>query len=86
MEWAPKLLDNLDSAVLAFRQSLAGYYRWVFLRLILTVVAVSALVFNPTLRILAIAVVTGYVAAEIAGRLLARHRQAGAAPARSRAL
>jgi hypothetical protein len=47
MEWAPKFLDNLDSAVLALYQSWAGYYQWVFLRLLLTVVGVSAIVISP---------------------------------------
>jgi hypothetical protein len=83
MEWAPKFLDNLDSAVLALYQSWVGYYQWVFLRLMLTVVGVSAIVISPTIRILAIAIVTTYISAEMINRLVIRHRKAFVASAGS---
>jgi len=76
MEWAPKFLDNLDSAVLALYQSWSGYYRWVFLRLMMTIVAVSSMLISPTIRILAIAIVTTYVTAEMIDRLIIRRKKA----------
>jgi hypothetical protein len=83
MEWAPKLLDNLDSAALALYQSWAGYYRWVFLRLAMTIVAVTAMTISPVIRLLAIAIVTTYISLEMIDRLIVRHRQPRAATARS---
>jgi len=85
MEWAPKFLDNLDSAILALYQSWAGYYRWVFLRLMMTIVAVSAMMVSPTIRILAIAIVTAYVSAEMVDRLIIRRRKAFVTSAGSQA-
>jgi hypothetical protein len=82
MEWAPKLLDNLDSAALALYQSWAGYYRWVFLRLTMTIVAVAAMTISPAIRLLAIAIVTTYISLEMIDRLILRRRQPRAATAR----
>jgi len=82
MEWAPKLLDNLDSAALALYQSWAGYYRWIFLRLTMTIVAVTAMTISPAIRLLAIAIVTTYISLEMIDRLIVRLRQPRAATAR----
>jgi len=82
MEWIPKYLDNLDSAVLALYQSWAGYYRWVLLRLLVSVVAVAAMTFSPTIRLMAIAVVTTYVALETIDRLISHRKQSGVARVR----
>ncbi len=60
MEWIPKLIDDLDSAGLGLYQAAAGYYLWVFLRLLITIVAVTAITVSPTIRLMAIAVVTTY--------------------------
>ena len=75
MEWIPKTLDNLDSAALALYQSLAGYYRWVFLRLALTVVAVTAITISPSIRLFAIAAVVTYVFIESIDWLISRRKQ-----------
>lgn len=84
MEWAPKFLDSLDSAALALHQSWAGYYRWVFFRLVLTILAVAAMVFSPAIRILAIAIVTTYVCAGIIDRLVSNRKRSLVATAGSR--
>ena len=81
MEWIPKTLDNLDSAAHALYQSLAGYYRWVFLRLMFTVVAVTAMTLSPTIRLLAIAAVVTYVFIETIDRLVTRRKQSRVAQA-----
>ena len=75
MEWIPKTLDNLDSAALALYQSLAGYYHWVFLRLALTVVAVTAITISPSIRLFAIAAVVTYVFIESIDWLISRRKQ-----------
>jgi hypothetical protein len=49
----------------------------------LTVVGVRAIVISPTIRILAIAIVTTYISAEMINRLVIRHRQAFVASAGS---
>jgi hypothetical protein len=85
MEWAPKFLDNLDSTVLALYQSWAGYYRWVLLRLMMTIMAVTAMMLSPTIRILAIAIVATYASAEIINRLIIRRRKSFVATTRGRA-
>ncbi len=82
MEWAPKLLDNLDSAALALYQSWAGYYRWVFLRLAMTIVAVTAMTISPVIRLLAIAIVTTYISLEMIDRLIVHLRQSRTATVR----
>jgi len=82
MEWAPKLLDNLDSAALALYQSWVGYYHWIFLRLAMTIVAVTAMTISPAIRLLAIAIVTTYISLEMIGRLIVRLRQSRAATVR----
>ncbi len=75
MEWIPKCLDNLDSSILALHQSWAGYFRWVFLRLMVTIVAVTAMVFSPVVRWLAIVGVTTYVLFELISWVRSRRRQ-----------
>lgn len=82
MEWIPKSLDRLDSAALALYQSWAGYYRWVLLRLMVTVVAVTVMILSPTIRLMAIAIVTTYISVETVDRLISRCRQSRAARAR----
>ncbi len=74
MEWIPKLLDNLDSTAYALYQSWGGYYRWVFLRLVLTIIVVVAMVFNPVLQIAAIAVVVTYFALQAIDGLISRFK------------
>ncbi len=74
MEWIPKLIDNLDSTAFALYQSWGGYYRWVLLRLALTIIAVSAMVFSPALRVTAIAVVVTYLAMQTLDGLISRIR------------
>ena len=74
MEWIPKLLDNLDSTAFALYQSWDGYYRWVFLRLVLTISVVSVMVFSPVLRVTAIAIVVTYVAMQAIDGLISRFR------------
>jgi len=76
MEWIPKCLDNLDSSILALHQSWAGYYRWVLLRLMVTIVAVAAMIFSPTVRWLAITGVATYILVELIYRLTQRRRRA----------
>lgn len=75
MEWIPKFFDNLDSAAYVLYQSGIGYFRWVFLRLALSVAAVTAMTIIPAVRLLAIAVVTTYVAMEVIDRLISRWRR-----------
>ena len=79
MEWIPKYLDNLDSSILALHQSWAGYYRWIFLRFMLTVAAVTAMVFSSTVRWLAIAGVATYVLFEVISWFISRRRRSHAA-------
>ncbi len=75
MEWIPKFLDNLDSTAHALYQSGIGYFRWVFLRLAMTVVAVTAMMISPAARLLAIAIVTTYLALEAVDRLISHRRR-----------
>lgn len=79
MEWLPKLLDDIDSNFLALHQSWAGYYRWVWLRLTLTIVGATVLTASPMIRVLAIAGVVSFGAADILDRLIARIRGVTAA-------
>jgi len=71
MEWIPKTLDNLDSAALALYQSLTGYYRWILLRLMLTVAGVTAITLSPTIRLSVIAAVATYISMAGFDRLVA---------------
>ncbi len=75
MEWLPKSIDNIDSAVLALYQSWAGYYRWVFFRIVLTAVAVTAMIWSPSIRHFSIAVVTTYLLAGLIDRLVSRRKR-----------
>jgi hypothetical protein len=74
MEWIPKTLDNLDSAAIGLYQALVGYYRWVLLRLMLTVAAVTAITLSPTIRLSVIAAVVTYLFMTAFGRLVAGRR------------
>jgi hypothetical protein len=71
MEWIPKALDNLDSAAIALYQSLAGYYRWILLRLMLTIAAVTLITLSPTIRLSVIAAVVTYLFMTAFDRLVA---------------
>ncbi len=71
MEWIPKTLDNLDSAALALYQSLTGYYRWILLRLMLTVAAVTAITLSPTIRLSVVAALGTYFFMVAFDRLIA---------------
>ncbi|MDP6673300.1 MAG: hypothetical protein QGH93_00410 [Gammaproteobacteria bacterium] len=74
MEWVPKLLDNIDSSLLALHQSWAGYYRWILFRLLGTVMVVTALSVSPAVRHLAIAMVMTYACLEAADRVIVRYK------------
>ena len=71
MEWIPKTLDNLDSAAIALYQSLAGYYRWILLRLMLTTAGVTAIMLSPTIRLSVIAAIVTYISMAGFDRLVA---------------
>jgi|GEM_PF-2221231 len=75
MEWLPKSVDNIDSAVLALYQSWTGYYRWVFFRVVLTFAAVTAMVWSPSIRHFAIAVVTTYILAGLIDRMVSHRKR-----------
>lgn len=72
MEWLPKLLDNLDSAAVAAHQAWAGYMRWVALGCVFIVLAISVIAFSPLVRLLALAAVLTYLAAEALDLLVRR--------------
>jgi len=78
MEWLPKLLDDIDSTCLALHQSWAGYYRWVFLRLTLTIAGVTVLTASPALRVLAIASVVSYGTVDALDRIIMKIRRMAA--------
>jgi len=71
MEWIPKTLDNLDSAALALYQSLTGYYRWILLRLMLTVAAVTVITLSPAMRLSIVAALVTYFFMVAFDRLIA---------------
>jgi len=75
MEWIPKSIDCIDSAVLALYQLWRGYYRWVFFRVVLTVAAVTAMIWSPSIRHFSIAVVTTYLLAGLLDRLVLRRKR-----------
>ena len=75
MEWIPKLLDNFDSTAYALYQSWRGYYRWILLRLAMSIMAVSALMYSPLIRSLAIGIVMTYAAMEAIDWSVSRYRR-----------
>lgn len=72
MEWIPKYLDSIDSAAIALYQSWVGHYRWIVMRVAISILAVAAMTVSPTVRALAVAAVVTYVFVEFVARFIAR--------------